>query len=104
MIVCEQLDLEELKVGNIKELKITEMWGSDKALKILNPDPGKLKEPCKSCAYLPRCRTGCFSHTLLYEKNLFAPDPSCWKVHLEKNPLSPLDDANDNVPTDGECC
>ncbi|MDP4108990.1 MAG: radical SAM protein [Bacillota bacterium] len=90
MAVCEQLDLDELTLGNVREQPIAEMWGSDKAINILNPDPSRFIEPCRSCEYLGKCRTGCFSHTLLYDKNLYAPDPSCWKIHLDKNPLNPI--------------
>ena len=91
MGVCEQVaHVPALRVGNLRHETLRALWDSERAWEIVTPPPrADLAEPCGSCELLRVCRTGCFSHSLLYSHDPWSAEPSCWKVDLERNPVMP---------------
>ncbi len=80
-----------VKVGNLREQRLEEIWDSSEVFKELR-DRGKYLDPCKSCEYRDACG-GCRARAFAYFGNYLAPDPGCplykepWKLVLEgKNP------------------
>lgn len=80
--VCEQANDPSLTFGNIRDKSLKELWSSQEVINFLNPDKSKLQAPCKDCNNFDKCRSGCFNFSLQYSKDLFAPDPRCWKAKL----------------------
>lgn len=64
-----------IKVGNIKEFSLKEIWHGSDALKDLR-DRSKLKGNCNECKYKFVCG-GCRARAYGYFKDIHAPDPGC---------------------------
>lgn len=67
-----------IKVDNVKEKSLRDIWNGFKDLKLLEKigDFSKRENPCKSCNYLFDCG-GCRSRTFYLTGNWIAGDPSC---------------------------
>ena len=85
---CELLpSVDALKIGNIRETSLKDLWNSDAAENIVNPSKEELTDTCIKCEHFTNCRGGCHAYALLYSDNPFAPDPHCPKVKLSDNPV-----------------
>ncbi|MCX5704565.1 MAG: radical SAM protein [Candidatus Omnitrophica bacterium] len=85
---CELLpSVESLKIGNICQTSLKDLWNSQGAERIANPPKDELTDTCLECRHLSYCRGGCHAYALLYSDNPFAPDPHCPRVKLSDNPV-----------------
>ena len=64
-----------IKIGNIKEKPLREIWHNSEVLKKLR-DRSRLKANCGSCEYKFVCG-GCRSRAFAYFDDILAPDPGC---------------------------
>lgn len=85
---CRRLPI---KVGNIKEKSLFEIYYSSELLKELRSHK-KVDTRCKSCDFFKNCYGGekCISYG--YYQDPFAADPQCWKLYdkLPANKVEPL--------------
>lgn len=85
--LCEIVSntLPDFIFGNIRETSLNNIWFSNKPDLVYRVDPDLLDEPCKSCEYLDRCKTGCVVCTLVHSCNPWSVDPRCWKSDIPGN-------------------
>ena len=85
---CELLPtVKALRIGNIREISLKDLWNSPEAERIANPPREHLEEACVNCEHFNYCRGGCHAYALLYSSNPFAPDPHCPRVKIAQNPV-----------------
>jgi pyrroloquinoline quinone biosynthesis protein E len=85
---CELLlDMPEFIIGSVNQASLAQIWCSEEADRLTEMPPDRVEEPCQSCEYLPNCRTGCYSCSLMISNNPWAVDPRCWKANVPNNPF-----------------
>lgn len=77
---CRRLPI---KVGNIIENSIFEIWYGSEVMKNLR-DRGKIKK-CGNCKLLEKCG-GCRAIAYSYFGDYMAPDPQCWRLYKKLPP------------------
>lgn len=84
--VCEKLEnIPEMSVGNFKDLPISQMWTSKRIDEITLPPKERYEKPCRNCEHLDSCGSGCYAAKLFMTRNLYGPDPKCWRADYENN-------------------
>lgn len=84
--LCEKVaGIPALTVGNFKKMSLREMWSSPRIQEIMQPEQSSIDPVCNSCEYLPICGTGCFAAKQFVTRELYAPDPNCWKACYVEN-------------------
>ena len=72
---CRKLDI---KIGDMKEKTLKEIWYKSKNLKQLINRKKYLKGKCTDCSKLSVCKGGCTAASFNISKTKFEPDPCCW--------------------------
>jgi pyrroloquinoline quinone biosynthesis protein E len=86
--LCEVLrDRPEFIVGHALHDGILGAWLSRRPEEVLEGMIDKAEEPCRSCAHLSGCRTGCFSLSMACGGSPWSADPRCWKSNYSGNPF-----------------
>jgi radical SAM protein with 4Fe4S-binding SPASM domain len=80
--LCENLgEIPDLVFGNIRKMKLKDIWGSEKVMEFLNPNPLNVDPLCRDCEHFRICRTGCFNRSLVKSGTIWGPDSFCWKLN-----------------------
>lgn len=88
--VCEVLrDCPEFVLGHVLRDGLLAVWQSDRPERAMTEAAERATGPCRSCEYLPNCRTGCFSLSIACGGTATSPDPRCWKAEYPDNPFRP---------------
>jgi len=76
---CQFAQLEELKIGNIRERKFSELWNDaeNPVLAAFREKATLLKGKCGSCQYKELCGGGCRIRAYAHYGDLWAEDPLC---------------------------
>ncbi len=77
---CQFAQMDELKIGNIRERKFSELW-NDTSNPVLNAFREKtkfLRGRCGSCPYRELCGGGCRIRALAQYGDVWAEDPLCY--------------------------
>jgi radical SAM protein with 4Fe4S-binding SPASM domain len=77
--VCQFAQLAELKVGNIRQQKFSEIWKDEvnPILSTFRNKVRKLKGKCGKCAHKQLCGGGCRIRAYFQYGDLWAEDPLC---------------------------
>ncbi len=77
--VCQFAQLDELKVGNIRQHKFSEIWTDDfnPILSTFRNKVKNLKGKCGECAYKQICGGGCRIRAYFHHGEVMAEDPLC---------------------------
>lgn len=67
--------LKNIKIGNIKENSLENIWNSETLLKLANRD--NISGKCSRCKYIKACG-GCRAESYFKSKDLFKEDYNCW--------------------------
>lgn len=73
---CRKLDI---KIGDMKEKSLKEIWTKSKTLKQLINREKYLKDKCTDCSEIALCKGGCMAASYNISKTKFEQDPCCWK-------------------------
>ena len=89
---CQFAQLPELKVGNVKERKFSEIWKDDAnpILSKFRNKIGNLKGKCGECAYKRLCGGGCRIRAYFQYGDLWAEDPFCSMNSVLTSSLKPM--------------
>ncbi len=76
---CQFAQIEELKIGNIRERKFSELWNdaSNPVLNAFREKTQHLKGKCGSCPYRELCGGGCRIRAFIQYGNIWAEEPLC---------------------------
>lgn len=76
---CQFAQLEELKIGNVKQRKFSEIWNDLKnpVLSAFRNKTAHLKGKCGLCAYKELCNGGCRIRAYIEYGDIWAEDPLC---------------------------
>jgi len=72
----------DIKVGNIKEQKLSDIIRNSVVLQELSRIRDNIKGPCKDCEYHLDCY-GCRGTTYSLTGDYLASDPTCWRIKNE---------------------
>jgi len=67
-----------IKLGNLKQKSLKEIWASEKRLKIRGAIE-QTPEECKTCSFVKECKGGCRGITYCLKGSFNFAEPSCWK-------------------------
>jgi len=83
---CQFAQLSELKIGNIRQKKFSELWNdpNNPILSLFRNKKMYLKGKCGLCAYKDLCGGGCRVRAYKYYGDLWAEDPFC-TIRLDTN-------------------
>ena len=76
---CQFAQLEEFKIGNIRERKFSELWNDSEnpVLAVFREKTKFLKGKCGSCVYKDLCGGGCRIRAYAQYGDIWAEDPLC---------------------------
>jgi radical SAM protein with 4Fe4S-binding SPASM domain len=76
---CQFAQLDEFKIGNIRERKFSELWTDSKnpILTAFREKKNLLKGKCASCVYKELCGGGCRVRAYAQYGDIWAEDPLC---------------------------
>lgn len=76
---CQFAQLEELKIGNIRQRKFSEIWSDSEnpMLSAFRNKTAHLKGKCSLCAYKELCKGGCRIRAYIEYGDIWAEDPLC---------------------------
>jgi len=76
---CQFAQLPELRIGNIREKKFSEIWNdrSNSVLSVFREKVNRLKGKCKECLYKSLCQGGCRIRAYVEYGDFWADDPFC---------------------------
>jgi len=76
---CQFAQLEELKIGNVKQRKFSAIWNDSKnpVLSAFRNKVAHLKGKCGLCAYKELCNGGCRIRAYVEYGDIWAEDPLC---------------------------
>ncbi len=76
---CQFAQLEEFKIGNIRERNFSELWNDSEnpVLAVFREKTKLLKGKCGSCVYKELCGGGCRIRAYAEEGDIWAEDPLC---------------------------
>lgn len=82
--VCQFAQLTELKVGNVKQQRFSEIWKDDTnpILSAFQNKVKNLKGKCSKCTYKQLCGGGCRIRAYFQYGDLWAEDPLCPNLEL----------------------
>lgn len=85
--VCQFAQSDELKVGNIREKKFSEVWSdtTNPILSMFRNKIKKLKGKCSKCVYKQICGGGCRIRAYFHYNDLWAEDPLCPYAHKQNS-------------------
>lgn len=84
--LCEKVaGISKLTIGNFRDQSLKQMWNSSLIDKIMKPNKEHIDPVCKSCEHFSVCGTGCFAAKQFVTKDIYAPDPNCWKSVYREN-------------------
>lgn len=88
---CEKImDSSTLIVGNLAKESLVSLWNGEKIHSFLNPPAERLNPVCRSCQYIEKCKTGCFSAKQALGWSCYEMDPRCFFAPREGNPYATL--------------
>jgi radical SAM protein with 4Fe4S-binding SPASM domain len=76
---CQFAQLEEFKIGNVRERKFSELWNDPEnpVLAVFREKTKFLKGKCGSCVYKELCGGGCRIRAYAQYEDIWAEDPLC---------------------------
>lgn len=77
VVPCRRLPI---KIGNVLKTELIKIYFTSPILKKLT-NLNNFPFICKSCPYFNYCSSGARCVSFAYFKNLFSPDPQCWRIY-----------------------
>ena len=89
---CQFAQLEDLKIGNIRERRFSEIWNDPKSsvLSLFRTKSERVGGTCSSCSYRDACGGGCRIRAFAHNGDLRAEDPLRPLCSGKEDPLNRL--------------